>query len=255
MKKVLLGLLAMSAVSMAATITGSETATQGTNVWDSSQTHGEIQIKGTVTSSVPVVKYAVYVGNSKESELILPNILVRKIQSGEAKGLFESKPETIYVKKIDGAGAFQDLEATEVVSVRSNIESGDTNYEANTVWLASNNAVPNLRPMHAIGTLGKAVLEKLVVDLKAKYGNEIGTMHVDTNGKNGYNIGTDSGTFTGGIIRIEQPRNGEIQFLTREDENAAYNGFENSKYYPMLVNYLAGGKAMAPNFKLMIKVN
>ena len=253
MKKVLLGLLALSAVSMAATITGTETATAGTNVWDSSQTHGEIQIKGTIVAEVPVVKYAVYAGDTKESELVLPDLLINKNTAGEAKGLFVSTPEKIFVKKIDSTGAFQDLEATEIVSFKTNIESGDVNYESNTKWTASTDAIPRLRPINGISTLGKAGVEQMITDLKAQYGVNMG---IATNGS-GYYINTGSGNFYGGVVRMEQQTNGEIQFLTRDTDidGVTDNGFENSEYWPMVVGYLAGGKATTPDFKLMVKVN
>lgn len=255
MKKVLFGLLALSAVSMAATITGSETATQGTNVWNTTQTHGEIQIKGTITSDVPVVKYVVFAGDSKESELILPDLLINKNSNGLPVGRFVSTPSNVYVKKVDSTGTLQDLDPTEIVSMKTNIDSGDPNFLSNLNWTTDYQ-----KNFFAIGTMGKTGLEDMVASIKGKYGPVTTPMNVVTNGNDGYYINTDNGNFLGGTFQINVYNNqtnlSENGKITLSVFGAVVdNGFENSIYWPMVMDYLAGGKTMTPNFKLMVKVN
>ena len=119
MKKVLLGLLALSAVSMAAAPNLGADATAETNIFQSGQ-EGGISVTGTViTSDIPVVKYVVYAsddeGTTKEDTLMLSDFLLS--QNADVVGYTTLNPK-VYVKRVTGETgkeAYVDLKKEDVV--------------------------------------------------------------------------------------------------------------------------------------------
>ncbi|WP_407536460.1 hypothetical protein [Cetobacterium somerae] len=110
MKKVLLGLLALSAVSMAAPITNATMNAEGVNetsVFNQGD-KGIVKVEGSMVSKVPVLKYVIYAGNAEgtimEDELVLPDfILSNKIaEAGFDRTVVKNN---VYVKKIIANGA------------------------------------------------------------------------------------------------------------------------------------------------------
>lgn len=65
MKKILLGLLALSTISLAANINLGNDPAENSNIFQTGQT-GKIQVQATVKSDVPVVKYIIF-ANTTES--------------------------------------------------------------------------------------------------------------------------------------------------------------------------------------------
>ena len=103
MKRILLGLVAMSAISFAAAPDVSVDPADGTNVFSQIQT-GHIPVKGKVTSNVPIVKYVVFASTGDgstltgaESELQLSDFVISSNLS--LAGFVDTNP-TVYVRKV-----------------------------------------------------------------------------------------------------------------------------------------------------------
>ncbi|WP_407536458.1 hypothetical protein [Cetobacterium somerae] len=139
MKKVLLGLLALSAVSMAAPITNEIMNGDGKNnssVFTPEQT-GVVKLKGSMVSEIPVLKYVVYAGaadttGTLEDTLKLPEFVLSQTA---AENIFDAAGamSDIYVKKITANGATEadaptivDLGATEIVSFKVVLDNAFT---------------------------------------------------------------------------------------------------------------------------------
>ncbi|WP_407536457.1 hypothetical protein [Cetobacterium somerae] len=110
MKKVLLGLLALSAVSMAAPITNeimNGAPVDRSSVFESGQT-GILKVSGNLVSIVPVLKYVVYAGDAagteKDDTLTLPEF---KLTQSADTNIFDTagQMKTVYVKRITANGA------------------------------------------------------------------------------------------------------------------------------------------------------
>ncbi len=115
MKKILLGLAAMSAVSFAAVPNYGATATAGTNVFQTGQ-NGKIAVTGALTSTIPVVKYVVFAstdGTTADDTLALTTFT---LSTDSVKNVFEDVNPKVYVKRVNGDGnGFTNLLLSDVV--------------------------------------------------------------------------------------------------------------------------------------------
>lgn len=99
MKKILMGLMAVSAISYAAPdLTGTVEFT--------SENEGKINVVGKVTSTAPVVKYVVFTsadgGITKNTQLTLPDFIVASDENAATKGFATTPTEKVYVKQVKG---------------------------------------------------------------------------------------------------------------------------------------------------------
>lgn len=109
MKKVLLGLLATSAVTMSAPTDLTQVPGAGKTVFEGTQ-EGAITITGKVTSTVPPVKYVVYAsennGATKEDVLALKDFIIST--KNTTAGFIAPNPK-VYVKKVVSNGVAMDV--------------------------------------------------------------------------------------------------------------------------------------------------
>lgn len=105
-KSLVLGALALSTASMAAAPNLSAPAVEGTVIFNQN-VPGSIQIKGTLTSEVPEVKYVIYastdkdgIGNNKSDVLELPKFILSTKES--SAGFGGATIPKVYVKRING---------------------------------------------------------------------------------------------------------------------------------------------------------
>lgn len=119
MKKVLFGLLAMSAVAMSAQVNLGNAAATGTNIFEGGQ-EGVINIVGTLTSTLPPVKYVIFAssdsGTTMDDTLQLTDFVVATNGSTAQSGFKGTNPK-VYVKKIVG-GAATNLDVGTVVQYK-----------------------------------------------------------------------------------------------------------------------------------------
>lgn len=102
MKKILIGLLAVSATAFSAITL--DTPANGTNVFKPEQ-EGRIGFEGVVKSLITPVKYVVFANDTDsftgaESELTLPDIL---LSQAAITNMIDGTPSNIYVRKVNGA--------------------------------------------------------------------------------------------------------------------------------------------------------
>ena len=115
MKKILMGLIGISTISLAALDLGAE-PTEATNIFQTGQT-GRMLVKGTVSSEIPIIKYAVFASangtiDDTEDVLTLPDMV---LSFNSSKNILEGTPKKIYVKRVVG-GALGNLIETDNVS-------------------------------------------------------------------------------------------------------------------------------------------
>ncbi len=232
MKKLLLGLLALSAVSMAAPVNLETAPAAGTNIFETGTT-GAIAITGRVTSSVPVVKYVVYAsddnGATKLDTLALKPLILG--YNGEKGTGFDGLNPKVYVKRVVGevgGKTVENLGAADVVSFR--LDHKDSPKRGNYV---------NNGTYYSTQMLLYAQLEEIVTSIADPTIKVVGDL---------INIGDK--VFTGGsILRFNGTTNGEIVITSeRLDTEATAEG--NNK---VLAGF-AGGKEMIDKI-LSIKIN
>lgn len=125
MKKVLLGLLALSAVSMAAAPDLGATPTADTNVFQTGQ-EGKIAVTGTITTSIPLIKYVIYAspdGTSDISDTLALTDFVMA-QDTTSAGFAGTNPN-VYVKRVNGAVGAEtivNLHPSETVQFKLNVD-------------------------------------------------------------------------------------------------------------------------------------
>ena len=119
MKKVLLGLLALSAVTMAKPSDLTQSPAVGGTVFEATQ-EGAIGMSGALTSTIPKVKYVVYAskdnGATKEDVLQLTDFI---LSQDAAKGGFIGANPKVYVKRVVG-GTYGELDTAENVEFKIN---------------------------------------------------------------------------------------------------------------------------------------
>lgn len=142
MKKVLLGLLAVSAVSMAAAPDLNGPATEGGNVFQSNQ-QGAISVTGTVTSQVPVVKYVVFAsenGVDMKDTLNLKEFIFTQTKEATGTG-FQGNNDKIYVKRVEN-GQLSSLTTADNIEFKLNPNNDFVYYNPqNQKWVSLGESV------------------------------------------------------------------------------------------------------------------
>ncbi len=238
MKKVLLGLLALSAVSMAAAPNYGSAATPNTNVFQTGQ-NGEISLAGKLTSEVPVVKYVVFGsvdGTTAEDTLMLKDFILTQDSNS---GGFQATNPKVYVKRVNGANdGFIDLESGDEVAFNVLVDSAYTSANNAGAWIK---AVGSNNAMESTSLISKTVLEPLAAALGLTV-SEYGTI-VSTDGATTYNS-SKYPVFkveSNGVLVVENCAENRTSTLTAAQTAAVETAF-------------AGGKAIS-NAKIIVKVD
>lgn len=142
MKKFLLGLLALSSMSLAANVDLEVTPTENTNVFQTGQL-GKIQVEATLMTDVPVVKYVVFASatgdlSDAQDTLVLPSLVLTR---DESKNTFVGTPDKIYVKRVMN-GALGELTDTDNVSfLATGFDESYTSHTADVITLGKTTMV------------------------------------------------------------------------------------------------------------------
>ena len=241
MKKVLLGLLALSAVSMAVAPNLGDAATAGTNVFQTGQ-EGAISITGKITSEVPVVKYVVYASTdgtaNKEDTLALKDFVLSQDAS---KAGFQGTNPKVYVKRVGGtAGAetYEDLIAGD--DVKFKVTNPDLpNHPGFNVWAAAGGTLS----FGATQMLAKTTLQSIV--------DTIPGTTIDAHG----NIQKDTKIYLAPkLISFVMNTNGIIETVDPADSNFGGPESMNPTDIATVEVAFAGGKAIS-NAKILVKVD
>ena len=243
MKKVLLGLLALSAVSMAVAPNLGDAATAGTNVFQTGQ-EGAISITGKITSTIPVVKYVVYAsddnGTTKEDTLILKDFIVS--QDDSTAGFTGTNPK-MYVKRVGGttgAETYEALEAGDDVKFKLEVDSFYTGVVP--VWTGTGGKIM----IEPTGLLSKATLEEII----AASGNS--TLMVSSAGS--IADSTEAKHYRGKqLIQFDVIANGEIETKNLAQFAPASSTLDSADLAAVERGF-AGGKAIS-NAKILVKVD
>lgn len=247
MKKVLLGLLAVSAVSMAAAPNLGATPTNGTNVFQIGQ-GGAIKVTGRMSSTVPAVRYVIFAtsdgGTTKESELALTEFVMTK--PGQSGGGFKGTNPEVRVQRIEG-GKYAPLGASDRISFK--IETEHTGVNAQP-WVATGGKTWALP---ATAFLSKGTMNTIMTDL-----GSMGYLKVNNFGNF---IWTEEGRecyyATDRAIIATSTTNGIIKVLDEKSTLDAKTA-PMSTTYPAIQNKLdtifAGGKS-GINAKIMVKID
>ncbi|MGL5595618.1 MAG: hypothetical protein ACRDDH_16910 [Cetobacterium sp.] len=149
MKKVLLGLLAVSAASIAGELDLSGPAVTGTNIFEGKNI-GQMSVTGKIMSDIPLVKYVLFAspddGATIVDKLELPNYILSQDSS---KAGLQGQSSKVFIKRVVG-GAIADLDPTEVA--RFSIQ---TKFSSSPEWLAF---TAGKRYWNIIGTLSDSQL-------------------------------------------------------------------------------------------------
>ena len=115
MKKILLGLLAVSAISFAAAPNYGAAVAEGTTIFQTGQS-GKIAVTGAVTSTIPVVKYVIFAskdGVTADDTLALSTFT---LSNDVNRNVFEDTNLKVYVKRVNGSNdGFVELSGTDIV--------------------------------------------------------------------------------------------------------------------------------------------
>lgn len=247
MKKVLLGLLALSAVSMAAAPNLGAAATAGTNVFETGQ-QGAITVTGRISSDIPVIKYVVYASTdgtaSPEENLVLPEFTLTKDVNTAG---FAAASQNIYVKRVNGTN-YANLEPGDDVEFKLQV---DPSYSAvnNGNWITLNNRV-EIQPTALLSraTLGDAL--NAIKDLAAAGQSPIvtneGLIAYNTTGKFPAYLIPKSIEFSQKNRGVLEVKSVDRTILTNFDQfgDAQYNA---------LNTFFASGKDIS-NAKVLVRV-
>ena len=228
MKKVLLGLLALSAVTMAKPSDLTQSPAVGGTVFEATQ-EGAIGMSGALTSTIPKVKYVVYAskdnGATKEDVLQLADWVIS--QDITKAGFVGANPK-VYVKRVVG-GTYGELDPAEIVEFKINHKDYTTFLDN---W-------GDQAAFHTYTGISKVEMEKIIASNPILTGATITDMGHFIALKNKYyyehklivfNLGTK------GIITIEDMDSGTKSTLTPEENRAVEDGFKNG--IPMNIEML-----------------
>lgn len=239
MKKVLLGLLATSAVSMAAPTDLTQTPGSEKTVFDATQ-EGAIGISGSLTSTLPPVKYVVYASAdnraTKEDVLALPDFI---LSQDENKAGFAGVVPKVYVERIAGgvgAETYAGLEPSEIVKYGISI--------------------PDYTALASLGQPSQGTYMISSTALISKKGLE--EMIKSDSALTGYTIKSD-GRFkspngntleSNKIIKLSSPENGVIKVEAVKNANNSHQ-----PYPTELETAFKNGKQISSSVKITVKVN
>lgn len=240
MKKVLLGLLALSAVSMAAPTDLTKPAAAGTTIFEASQ-EGAIGITGTITSTVPTVKYVVFAstdnGTNKEDVLTLTDFILAK--DATKAGFVGANPK-VYVKKVTSNGVTMgtaDLEAADSVGFK--LKTADFADASSTTWLTTGSY-----EVSPTALVAKTMLDTLLTDAA------LTGVTLDTKGNF-----VDNGVTYEGNKKVKMTNLGAgVLEITHSDFTHSGAAFDNAKVDAIIAGF-ATKQAMAAGTQILVKVN
>lgn len=249
MKKVLLGLLALSAVSMAAATDLTKPATGGADVFQTGQ-EGAISITGTVTSDIPTVKYVVFAsanGTDMEDTLTLPQFTMSENEATAGfKGGFPL--QKVFVKRVSNANKAIDLADTDRVSMKVSGDPFFTNISGGYAMKYIEIDTPGEKfSMLPTAGLSKTKMEEIIENnpiLKGNFAPDTRGVFYKKSTASGYYAGSKSLLFSAeskGVVKVGEVSSTLDERVTLEERQAINNGF-------------AGGVSYSPDFKLNIKV-
>ncbi|MGL5413962.1 hypothetical protein [Cetobacterium sp.] len=249
MKKVLLGLLALSAVSMAAEPNLLATPTAGTPVFQTGQ-EGAIAIEGKLTATVPTIKYVVYAskdgGVTKEDKLVLADFVMSQ---KEIEAKYTGENPKLYVKRIVPAlGGVEtgELNPVDIVSFKMSGLTGSA-WDTQNQWLNTVGANNNFLPE---AMLSRATLEEIITaigDSNYHISNDWGGIELKDYSK-AYRIPNipEIKVTEKGVLEIGKVKNKDFDKPTTLTDATVLSKIEAA---------LAGGKATNPDLKILIKVD
>lgn len=255
MKKVLLGLLALSAAAMAAAPNLGATPTAETNVFKTGQT-GAISINGTLTSEVPVIKYVVYAATdgglttAKEDILTLSSYVLSSVPT---ENKFSGTNPKVYVKRVTGTGAastYADLSTSETAFFKLQGDPAYTTFNGAQAWVGEHQIGRTFNPtaLLANATLGKILSNLKVID-SSTFNDVIvssdGTLYIN-NGINAQFGPADTTKF----LALTSANKGEAE-LTYASTSATLWNLE-GMISPTLAQF-AGGHPIG-NAKILVKI-
>lgn len=240
MKKVLLGLLAMSAVSMAAATDLTKPAQAGTDVFQGVQ-EGSISVTGKLTSDVPLVKYVIFAssdnGTTMNSTLDLQDFVVTS--NGSAKGGFVGTNPDVFVKRLNGT-TVKDLDQA-VDKVKFTFVGGELTGELNgfngsreILLNAGDSSI--VRAVALWSNAMKTEIEALGYKYSGAYGNVANANGVDWRMAH--------------RLEMTHIENGKLK-LTSAPTN---DGTNKDAEFNKLLTYFAGGKSIDSSVKIKVVV-
>lgn len=255
MKKVLLGLLALSAAAMAAAPNLGATPTAETNVFKTGQT-GAISISGTLTSEIPVIKYVVYAATdgglttAKEDILTLSSYVLSSVP---AENKFSGTNPKVYVKRVAGTGAastYADLSTSETASFKLQGDPAYTAFNGSQVWIGEGQTGATFNPT---ALLAKATLDGILSNLRVVDNSKFGSVIISNDGSLYANNGNDS--YFGPLdstkfLALSSANKGEAEFVYAPFSLKLWKVEE--WVNPVLAQF-AGGHPMG-NAKILVKV-
>ncbi len=249
MKKILLGLLAMSAVSFAAQVNLGATATDGTNVFQTLQ-QGAISLSGKVTSDVPVIKYVVYAssdnGATKEDVVQLTDFVINHDTS--LAGFKDVNPK-VYVKRVTGttgAEVAEDLNPTDVINFKISLDPSQPT-RLSSGWLATS-ASYSISPLLL---LAKADVEAVRDGANAKLGGTDIRIEDKENVKQGLFTVSDVGYYGGGkLVKFTVTESGILEITNGDVSEVSLR----KNQLEAINEQFAGGKNIPANTKILVKL-
>ncbi len=239
MKKVLLGLLATSVVTIAKPSDLAQIPAAGGTVFEATQ-EGAIGISGSLTSTLPPVKYVVYASGdnrtTKEDVLALPDFI---LSQDENKAGFVGVVPKVYVERIAGrigAETYAKLDPTEIVKYGILIPDYSSlvslGQPSQGTYMISSTAL-----------ISKKVLEEMITSNNALTGYTI---------KNDGRLRHANGTTfeSSKIIKLSSPENGVIEIQAIKNSNNSHQ-----PYPTELETAFLNGKQISSSIKVTVKVN
>ena len=213
MKKILIGLAAVSIMSFAAAPTLTSDPTENTTVFQTEQL-GEIAVKGNLSSQVPEVKYVVYASTTGQYDpdgdtiKLPPFIISNSVVDASKVGFAGETTPTVYVKKVNSSNdGVIDLDSTEKVYVKLVLDQSWGTFTSSLVTTWTNSITYDFTPFLFFT---KAEFESLV----ATAGENISVRVVNTTNLN--RIGIDfSGNVYLSVARVQlRINNNKVAFGT-----------------------------------------
>lgn len=244
MKKVLLGLLALSAVSMAAPTDLTKPAAPGSTIFEAG-TEGAIGITGTITSTVPTVKYVVFAssdnGTNMEDTLALTDFVLAQ---DAAKAGFVGVNPKVYIKKVASNGvnmSAANLDTTEIGKFK--LSTPDFAAASSQTWLE---AVGGSYEFSPTSLAPKTMLDKIITD------NAATLTGVTVNTKGQFEEGGVA--FEGNKkVKMTVTENGVLE-ITHADATQTGATLDVAKVTTILGAFTAG-QTIAPTAKILVRVN
>ena len=242
MKKILLGLAAMSTLAFSAI--DLNTAADGTNVWETGN-QGKIVVRGTLTSQIPVVRYVVYASedgtySATDDVLTLPEFV---LATKASQGGFSDVVKKVYVKRVNaGRDNVENLIPEDVVSFK--IDFARRGYsQLSSDWFTKGGGirVGSAVDFPAVVLISKTELEAIV----ASEGFIVNTYGDIASGDTNYRPTRN--------LSINSTENGVLEFSTVNNSSVSINPMDSTNV-AKVETLFAGGRTTT-DLEILVKVN